>query len=56
MNIVSILGFPLVNCNGVTTSMGLPISVDNFFLASLVVDFSGEDGGLSSPFFVIVSS
>jgi hypothetical protein len=55
MNIAFVLEFPLVNCNGVTTSMGLSISVDNCFLASLVVDFSGEDDDLSYPFFIIVS-
>ena len=56
MNIAFVLGFPLVNCNGVTTSMGLPISMDNCFLTSSVVDFSGEDDDLSSPLFIIVSS
>jgi hypothetical protein len=56
MNIAFVLGFPLVNYNGVTTSMGLPISVDNCFLDFSVVDFSGEDDSLSSPFFIIVSS
>ena len=56
MNIASILGFPLVNCNGVTTSMGLPIVVDNCFMTSSVVDFLGEDFGIYSPLFIIVSS
>jgi hypothetical protein len=55
MRIASVLEFPLVNCNGVITSMGLSISVDNYFPASSVVDFSGEDDGLSSPLFIIVS-
>jgi hypothetical protein len=55
MTIVFVLGFPLVNCNGVTTSMGLPISVDNIFSASSVVHFSGEDDDLSSLFFIIIS-
>jgi hypothetical protein len=51
MNIASALGFPLVNCNGVKDSMGLPFFVDNCFLVPSIVNLSGEDSGLSSPFF-----
>jgi hypothetical protein len=43
MNIASVLGFPLVNYNGVITSMGLPNSVDNYLSAPYVIDLSGED-------------
>jgi hypothetical protein len=55
MNIISAFGFPLVNCNGVMNWMGLPISVNDYFLAVSVVDSSGVNSGPSSPFFVNVS-
>jgi hypothetical protein len=54
MNITSTLGFPLVNYNGVIASMGLPISVDNYFPSPSIVDLSGQDNGLSSPCFLNV--
>jgi hypothetical protein len=55
MNITFALGFPMVNCNGVIASMGLPIFLDSCFLAPSITDLSCEDSALSSPFFFNVS-
>ena len=54
MSITFVLGFPLVDCIDVTIWMGLPISVDNCFPVSAIVDLSGEDSVLSSPCFINV--
>jgi hypothetical protein len=55
MNITFTFGFPLVNCNYVVKWMGLPILVNDSFMAAYVVDSSSVNSGPSSPFFVNVS-
>jgi hypothetical protein len=55
MNTTYALGFPLLNCKGVTDWIGLPISVDGFLLALLVVGLPGVENGFSSPFFIKAS-
>jgi hypothetical protein len=55
MNITSACAFPLVNCNGVTNWMGLPISMDDCFSTAFLVDLTSVDNDLSSPLFFNIS-
>jgi hypothetical protein len=51
LNIIPALGFPFVDCKGVTDGMGLPISLDAcVMIASMTGSFDGNKGVSPTPF------